>query len=101
MKLLSAALLLATAAAEDFSNDAAASSDGGRGGSYADANEDEDVVQEFLPKMSFSAKDYFREKEAKGACLFCLEKLDFDCTFANACLGARDCYACSFSVEFY
>jgi hypothetical protein len=53
-------LLLVTAAAEDFADKAA--SVGGEG--------DEDVVQEFLPKMSFSAKDYFREKQKgdAGAC---------------------------------
>lgn len=74
LRTATAALLLATVTAEDFSNDAKASRDSSKyasadnRGSYA-MDRDEDVVQEFLPKMSFSAKDYFREKKSeKGAC---------------------------------
>lgn len=72
--LPTAALLLATATAEDFNNDIKASRDLSKhsadvrnGGGLASMDGDEDVVQEFLPKMSFSAKDYFRENKKADA----------------------------------
>jgi hypothetical protein len=74
MNLHSAILLLAAAAAEEFeaaateklSNDNGALTDIVDGGG---AEGEEDLVQEFIPKMSFSAKDYFarKQKDAKGA----------------------------------
>ena len=62
-------LFTATASTAQDVNHASASVE-----TYGSASMDaeEDVVQEFLPKMSFSAVDYFNKKKEDGVCVFML-----------------------------